>query len=178
MKAKLTLTAATLLSFTSPAYAGFLGHEMQADWRFPDFKTVLETHTFGVSNDTELDFGEIRNSPDLRIDVGDDFILFERINCGNGCDWQDTQFNGFWFHDVNGTIPRITGVTFRTSHGVVGLEQSDLGFDADSVWANFAGVTTTGEYSIELTIEFIPAPATFALFALAGLATKRRRRKE
>ena len=172
------LIAIIVIGFlTCRAHAGFFGQELQADWRFPEFDTVLETHTFIVSGDVELFFGDIQNSPNLAIDVEDSSIRFLRRKCDDGCRWVDEDFNGWWFHDINNTVPRIIGVTFEHSGNVEGLEQSDLFFDNNGVWANFAGITTTGDdYWIQLNVEFIPAPAALALFAFAGFASRRRKR--
>ena len=60
-----------------PVSAGFLGHEMQMDWRFPDFNTVLETHTFLVSDATEFPLGSLQNSSVLQIDLTNNQIAFE-----------------------------------------------------------------------------------------------------
>jgi len=159
-----------------PTAAGFLGNELRADWRFPEFNEVFDTHRFLVTDDVELGLGDINAEAFMTIDVGDDFIRLEQIECGNGCHWQATPFNGWWYNDVNNTVPRITGVTFEHSGNVEGLEQTDLFFDNNSVWANFSDITTTGDtYWIQLNVVFIPAPGAFALFGVAAMATRRRR---
>ncbi|MEE8153419.1 MAG: PEP-CTERM sorting domain-containing protein [Phycisphaerales bacterium] len=58
------------------------------------------------------------------------------------------------------------------------MTNSDLGFDGDSVWGNFAGVTVGGDGDfIRLRVQFVPAPSAILVLGLAGLGLNRRRRR-
>ncbi len=170
-------TGSLLLAGVPEAHGGFDGQTVTAEWLFPDFRTVLESHEVVVGAGVELPSDVIIHGDGLLdIDIGDDFILFL---FSDGATWQNTDFNGWRFSDTFGTIPEIVGYKIHSvSDGISGLEDSDLFFDADSVWANFSGVTVGGPGDfIRLQVQFIPAPGALALLGITGLMGTRRRRK-
>ena len=165
-----------LLAGVPEAHGGFDGQTVTAEWLFPDFGTVLESHDVVVGAGVELPFNVIINDDKFDIDIGDDFVLFL---FNSSATWQNTAFNGWRFSDTFGTIPEIVGYKIDSvSDGIGGLDNSDLFFDADSVWGNFMGVTVAGPGDfIRLQVQFIPASGAFALLGLAGLMGTRRRRR-
>lgn len=172
--ALLVATASVLLAGVATTQAGLEGHTVTADWLYPNFNSVLETHDVVVGAGVELPPSVIINDDKFSIDLSDAFIQFDFNATSN---WTSTDFNGWRFSDTNGTIPEIIGYSIDAfSSGVSGLTNSDLGFDADSVWGNFAGITVagSGDY-IRLKVDFIPEPATLTLLAIGGLALCRRR---
>ena len=173
------LASGALLGLTvaAPCHAGgFFGETVTAEWLFPDMGSVIETHDVLVDNGIELPADDIINDFKFDIDIGDDFILFSFTQASN---WTNVDFNGWRFSDTNGTISEIIGYTVdEVSGGVTGLTNSDLGFNGDSVWGNFAGVTVAGNGDfIRLHVEFVPAPSAILVFGLAGLGLNRRRRR-
>ncbi|MBU0638435.1 MAG: PEP-CTERM sorting domain-containing protein [Planctomycetes bacterium] len=165
---------ALLLGGTAQSLADFTGQTVTAEWRYPDFGSILETHDVVVGGGVELPPDVIINDSKFGIDIGADFVSFDFNALSN---WTATSFNGWRFADTNGTIPEIIDYSIDSfSGGIAGLTDDDLGFDADSVWGNFAGVTVAGggEY-IQLKVSFVPEPASLALLALGGLAALRRR---
>ena len=159
---------AILLGGVAETRADFTGHTVTAQWRFPVFGKSIESHDVVVGGGVELPARDIINSNGFDIDLGGASILFD-FNFGGIFDNKD--FNGWWFHDTNGTIPEIIGYSIDSlSSGIANLTNDDLFFDADSVWGNFAGVTVAGGGDfINLKVTFIPEPATLSLLALGGL---------
>lgn len=158
----------------SVSEAGFMGQTITAEWLYPDFGTVLESHEVVVGDGVELTPNDIIYDFKLSIDIGDDYILF---SLNDWAEWTDTDFNGWRFTDTNGTVLDIAGYTIAEySDGVTGLTQDDLSFDSEAVWADFGGVflPNPGDY-IKLQVHFVPEPATLAALSMVGLAWRRRR---
>lgn len=144
-----------LLVLTSGAHAQLLGHDLDVQWRFPDFNTVLEEYLVTVDTGVEIPDDDIVNSNGFEVDIDDDSIIFRFSSTSS---WTGEAFNGFYFSDINDRIPPITGFDIEsTTSGVGGLEPSALEFSEDAVWANFAGVVASiqlGPQEIRLRVNF------------------------
>lgn len=163
-----------LLAATPEAHAGFVGQTVTAEWLFPDFTTVFDSHDVVVGPGIELPDNVIVNGG-FNIDIGDDYIQFNSLI--PVFIWTNMSFNGWRFSDTFGTIPEIIGFEIDSfTLGITGLEQADLDFDAESVWGNFAGVQSNVGGFIRLSVIFVPAPGSLVLLGLAGLMGTRRRR--
>jgi hypothetical protein len=64
-------------------------------------------------------------------------------------------FNGFEIADLSGN-PLISGVTIDAVTNMAGLTPSDISFDSDAVWVNFAGLGFTPGTIIKLDLTFDP----------------------
>ncbi len=153
-----------LIPGVTEARAGFMGHTITAEWIYPDFDTILESHTLVVADGVELTKDDIISDDKYSIDLGDDYVLFT-FNLSE-IYWDDSDFNSWRFTDTNGTIAEITGYSIgKVSDGIDLLYESDLSFDTESVWGNFAGTTIaeSGDYT-RLKVNFIPAPSALSFW--------------
>jgi hypothetical protein len=169
----LLLCAACALFCAAPAVAQLNGQTVTAEWRYPDFNSILESHNVVVGGGVELTPADILSDDKFSIDLGNDTVLFSFNAQSN---WTAVAFNGWRFADTNGTIPKIIGYKIDSlSAGVTGLTDAALGFDDNAVWGNFAGVNVAGNGDfIQLKISFVPEPGTLALLALGVLGLRRR----
>jgi len=137
----------------SSASAQLMGHDMTADWRFPDFNSVLESHQIVISDAVELPSDVIINDFKFDIDVGDNWVEF-RFNAA--ANWSDVSFNGWYFADTNDQIPPIKSYTIDSfSNGISGTNNIVLGNDANAFWADFGGMMVAGNGDfIRLAVEF------------------------
>lgn len=164
-----------LIAATGTSYAQWSGQTVTAEWRYPSFGDVLESHDVVVGPGIELSEQTILNDDKFNIDLGADTVQFNFNALSN---WTNTTFNGWRFADTNGSIPDIVGYSIdATSAGIAGLTDAALGFDANSVWANFGGMTVAGNGDfVRLKVSFAPEPASMTLLALVGTILVRRRR--
>jgi len=136
-------------AFALPAYGQFYGNEIFADWIFPG---VDERHTVTASEAVELPDEVIANAFHYNIDIGENYILFDVFR---SIFWADAERNGWEFTDLSGTLPAIVNYTIGEIEGQVsGLNQSDLSFTAESVFANFRGVSMSADTTVRLDVEF------------------------
>ncbi len=118
------------------------GTTVTAEWLYPTFEAVLESHEVLVGPGVELPSDLIVNETVLEIDIGESSVRFD---FSDGTSWSSDPFNGWRFTVAKETIPPIVDYSIGSiSDGVTGLEQTDLGWDTESVWANFSGVTIAG----------------------------------
>lgn len=144
------------MAFCPLGSAQMMNNDLIAEWRYPDFDAVLESHVVTVSDLVELPAADILNSPHMDIDIGDGWVEFRFIDTSN---WLDTEFNGWYFADANRTIPDIIGYSIDSfSDGVTGTENIVTGFDANSFWADFGLLTVSygGEW-IRMKVEMASA---------------------
>jgi len=124
------------------ASAQLMGQDLTAEWRFPDFSSVLESHQITVSNAVELPASQIQNDFKFDIDVGDNWVEFRFNSASN---WTNVSFNGWYFADFNGRIPPIKSYTIDSfSSGITGTNNIVVGNDADAFWADFGGMMAAG----------------------------------
>lgn len=171
------------LTLAPGCWAGFIGHVVGADLEYPAIGTVtLDLGTATVGAGTEFILDDI-----LSLDLSDAQIhmfvsgpndISELFFSGGGA------FGGFGFHDVNGTVPTIAGVSVNAASNLVGFDAGRLSFDADNIYVDLQDLTFQGPASTQplthlyLDVQFIPEPGTFVLLGvgLAGLGLRRRRR--
>lgn len=151
--ALLVTAAASVLAFTNAANAQLMGNDLTAQWWYPDFGSVLESHVVNVSNSIELTADDIINDFKFDIDIDDNTVEFIFNSASS---WTNANFNGWYFNDVNGTIPTVTGYTIDSySAGITGTENIVTGYDDDSFWADFGGMNVAGGGDwIVLRVEF------------------------
>ena len=166
------LVGVVALTFCTTVNAQLMGHEVRADWRYPEFDTVLEWHIVTVSDGVELPADVIKNSTVVDIDIGDDWI---ELRFNDRSDWPETDFNGWYFSDINGTIPDITGYSILDySSGVINIDKIVTGFNAHAFWADFGGVRTLGESDwIRMSVNLDP-PSSCLDLAVSTLTAGQR----
>ncbi|HZW09601.1 MAG TPA: hypothetical protein VFF69_06840 [Phycisphaerales bacterium] len=158
--------------FAACANAQMLGHDLTAEWRYPDFNSSIESHTFTVDAGIELTEADILNDDKFAIDVDDATVSFVFNAASN---WSITGFNGWYFEDANGTLPQIIGYALDSYSGSGSLV-IDAGWNDDAFWANFGGTTVNAGDVLTMRVTFIPAPGAAALLGFGALAASRRRR--
>ena len=140
IRSLLLFSCFTLLASAAPAQLN--GGTLTADWRYPDFNSVLESHVITVGPGVELPNTTILNDTKFDIDLGNDTVEF-RFNASSN--WTNATYNGWHFADTTGTVPAITGYTIDSfSAGVTGTANIVAGFTADSFYADFGGMVVAG----------------------------------
>lgn len=115
------------------------GKDVEVSWRYPNKNSVYlgSTQTVTVSSGKELTRYTPGNET-VDVDISDKDILIEIIRPGHP--YSNTDFNGYHFRDVSGTIDDFTSVTLNvagTTHDQ--MSESRIEFDADNIWINFGG---------------------------------------
>jgi hypothetical protein len=116
---------------------------------------------FGTNYFTSIDFvppaSDIKANPDLGgaffLAVTDNSIMASDFTF-NGT-FTVAPFNGFEVVDLTGN-PDISGVTIDASSNMVGLTSSDIFFDSNAVWVNWAGLAFNTGTVVKLDITFDP----------------------
>jgi hypothetical protein len=177
MKASSTAAcaAALMISIAGAAQATLLeGETVRVQVHFPTSADVLSSQNVVVGPGAEYQ-SLLRSEV---IDVSDMRIRFtNRRDAANF----SAAFNGYSFFDALGTIDPFTSVSINPDTNLSGFDASDISFDADSIFVNFAGttVTTATVVTLDINLARVPAPSSLLLaaIALAGLAGVRRGRK-
>lgn len=160
---KPALLAASLLA-TAPAFAGFIGHTVSADYLFPDTNTTYLASGQGVVG-AGLEFDNIANSS-LDVDFGDTNI---RVTYPLGWNLAGRgSFDGWVFTDY--TAADIAGVTLAGTN-LAGLSNANLSFDGSHVFVNTLGLGSwAADTFISIDVQFANAVPEPSALALAGLA--------
>lgn len=157
------------LACTFTANAQLNGNRLTAEWRWPEFDTVLESHLVVVSTKVELPADIIQRSSSFDIDIGDRWVEF-RFH--REAEFGETDFNGWYFEDLDDTIPDFTGYSIHSySNGIGGIGNIVTGFAANSFWADLGGMKAFGRgewirfevsagYCLELTVSTLTAGQT------------------
>lgn len=159
-------------AFASPAaWAGFDGHDVSADYRWPDLATTLwagGTATVGAAVEfPDLGGFGIGTSPAVDLsDLGFTISYPTGFNLSNS----GISFDGIVITDIHGTLPAITGVSLAGS-SIGGFSNANLSFDADHVYVNQVGFSHfDAGSSISVNVNFAPVPEPAALLMMgAGL---------
>jgi len=136
------LSAALLVAVSASAQAQMNGTTMDAEWIYPSFGSVLESHSVTVGPGIELPDTAIVNDTKFSIDIGDDYVEFQFNALST---WTNASFNGWLFRDAFNGMPPITGYTVDSfSAGIGGTGGIVTGFNSDEFWADFGGMTVAG----------------------------------
>jgi PEP-CTERM motif len=167
------------------AHAGWIGHQIQAEWLFPDSGTVIESHVVTVGASIELPAALIINDFVFSIDLGDSTVEFIFTDHD---EFSPTAFNGWRFTDLTagGISDYLPGAS---TAGVLGVDAADLTSTSNSVSGNFGAsgpggsVTVAGagdviRFDVQFGTRSIPEPSSLLLLgsAVLGLGFFRRRR--
>lgn len=172
IKLRMAMIGAALL-LAGPVQAGFSGHTLDADYLAPNSTIVFDS----MSNQVVGAGVEWANIPIVAfsVDASDTAIRFFRTG---SLSFSPSPFNGLRFIDADGSIDDIVGVTL----GANSLSGAPvITFDANTIYVNFAGLTTPAPFTTIINIEFatpVPEPGTYAMLGLGlgllGFMSRRR----
>lgn len=133
------------------------GETVNYSWYFPTNTSLTGSQDVIVGSGVEL----TKLSPDSvlsfgTVDFSNDTILM-RLGyepTQSGISFSAASFTGFKITDTYNQVPNIVGVTLVQNGGNVGLDQSDISFDANHVSLNLAGLSFNYASVIELHLLF------------------------
>lgn len=144
-----------LSAFVSAAAGSDLeGSTIRAEWRFGSFDDIIFGQTVVVGPGVEIvrPLGDVYN-----INLQGEFIQFDFVISGTL--FGGGVFNGWLFEVLDNGLAFIEGYEIDSaSFGITGLEGVQIGFDSNSVWANFDGV------QIPAKGDFIRMKVLFGIF--------------
>lgn len=121
------------------------------EWSYGAFGNVIHHFEPLVTTDVEIPKSYIAGEH-FDIDIGDDWIQFRFYSA---MQWTDIHFNGWSFLDTYDALPDFTNYSIESiSPGITNFDSTDVGWNAEQVWANFANmqVAGPGEY-IRMRVE-------------------------
>ncbi|MCS4295177.1 hypothetical protein M2375_003419 [Comamonas sp. BIGb0152] len=140
-----------LVALSSIAHAEFSGHKIQIRYLFPEQSTQYEAPQTAVVGGG-VEFTSVCDG-NFNADVSASSIT---LGFNTSSIWNNTSFNGPEFFDVEGTIPKIYGVTVNESTSMVGLDASRISFDEDHIWVNWNGLNFNPSMKVILDVQFQP----------------------
>jgi VCBS repeat-containing protein len=152
-----TDTATVEVSVSGTGLArSFDGQTVDYSTLFPDINTAFYNQDITVGPGLELtprlwpvEFG---GHPDIEadLDIDGSRIIFDYTQPGF---WIPAPFNGQRFFDEYGTLSDFSDVSI-VSNNVPEFDQSDIRFDADNIWINWAGIVFFPDSYVELDVAF------------------------
>lgn len=175
-KLKYALVASLLMA--QPASAALMdGQTITVSQVSPSTDSVTWEQTAVVGEGVEATYSFINT-----IDVSDTRIVFDFLVGGW---WGNTEFNGFWFFDINDMIGDFTAVTIDPATNMAGLDASRITFDANNIYINFQNLSFTADTIVSLSINGgasnpvpTPEPAALGLLGVGLLAAAGLRRRK
>jgi len=158
------------LAATSSVRASFSGNDLQYTYFFPDNSSIYEQQTVLVG--TGIERTVVGGFP-INMDISDNNILIDFSPENASTSWTASPFNGFQLFDINNTISAITSVTVNGATTMAGFTSSDISFDANNIYVNWAGLAIAPTTIVSLDVGFAdaaPVPEPSTIFAGGLLA--------
>ncbi len=126
----------------APATGQLMNKTVTAGWSYRSFNNVIMSFDPLVTDAVEIPKSYI-SGEQFEIDIGDDWIEFRFYSSMH---WTDTLFNGWTFLDTLDAIPDFTNYYIESmSAGITNFDSSDVGWNSEQIWADFADMQVAGE---------------------------------
>ena len=143
-----------------PSTLSFLGSEISLQIYSPDFETPVTNGLTTVVGDG-VEFGDLPaddieggGTPiDVNVDVTPTSVLFE-VEQPTGGTFNDGEFNGYVFFDLNDTVPLIQNVTLDPAGTTLAVDDSDVIFIDDAFALDVGGVNYNPGDTVKLDFTF------------------------
>lgn len=127
----------------------FSGKNIDVKYLIPDPSSVLDFRSVTVGNGVEVS-GLVG---DFTIDISSNEIYVDYASIFS---WGPAAFNGIAVSDVANNVDTIEGVSLDTN--IVGLDASDITWDADNIWVNWQGIFGDDNSYLRIVVDFVDAP--------------------
>ena len=179
MRGKMLVSVGIFLVAGRFAFGGLAGSNMLVETRYPTIDEVYHNNSFEVMVIDEI---ELTNIPGYGFDI--DLMNSAIVFCGfekavreeRSIQFSEESFHGFYFFDMDDTVPAFSSVSINPATVLEGLDQSRISFDDNNIYINFSALYATRDSYVQLDLEFIPEPATVILLGLGGMVLGGRRR--
>ncbi|HSW03909.1 hypothetical protein [Aquabacterium sp.] len=171
------LLAVGLLA-TAPAMAGYIGHEVQAQYYFPNLSTVFLDSGTAVAGAGQ-EFDNIAGWSEQDVDFSDTNIRLTYALGWSLADRAGASFDGWVFSDRDAAD--IIGVSLESTN-LAGLSSANLSFNGSQVFLNTLGLGAWGPNTfVSIDVQFadavaVPEPTALSLVGLALLSLAAARR--
>jgi hypothetical protein len=133
----------------------FEGREVRVERHALTFGHVVQSANAVVTDGVE--FPQTTIGPFVVVDFSDTTVRFNWIRNSS---FTPGEFNGYRIHDFTGTIPDFGNILIDPVSNIVGMSESRIAFDNDSIRVNMQGLPFTAQSILQIHVVPIPEPAT------------------